>query len=286
MVGLEREVSWKVTRETNPTGDWEYKVITKGWRLSLQERRQRKVLARTCCYARTLERIFGKSAKAKNRIEISRRWMPEITTAIEGLIRLQDFSQSRKYLLTPESEKEPEIEPLAEERRLSPQSEENTRRLYDLWTEFAYSERIRAGFYDRMSNSEKGKCHCGKGRISYPHWPPTSIGESKEQFKLCLDDDNTHRRNLVIHWWRHFNDLATMTEWKVSEKQQRYRDAETMIRENSEIVQQELERSTITRRKRPKGWSCPQYCEPTLREKRCSCLCHCEDHRDLCPVHS
>ena len=137
-----------------------------------------------------------------------------------------------------------------------------------------------------MPQIGKGRCLCRKGGIGYPHWPPTSIEEATEQFELCRNDDNEHRRNLVIRWWSFFNDIANITPWEMSEPQQRYRDAERLIKGSSMVVQRELERSTTIRKKRAKGWRCQEYCEEVLREGRCSCICHCGEHRDECPIHS
>jgi hypothetical protein len=284
------KVNWKVTREANQTGDWEYKVVTKGWRLSLKERKQRKVLARICCFARTLERVYNEDTRKGKQPMITWEWMPDVVSAIKGLIDLRTFDRRKETtdIATPNNENNQVVSATTKrkEQRPIPMEDESRKGLFNLWMEFAYSERIKIGWYDRMPSLGKGKCRCGKGRISYPHWPPTSVEEAAEQFELCQDDNNEHRRNLVVHWWRHFNDFASIKEWKVSEKQQRYRDAEKTIRESSEVIQQELERSTNVRKKRPKGWNCCEYCEPVLKEKKCSCLCHCEDHRDECPIHS
>ena len=158
--------------------------------------------------------------------------------------------------------------------------------LHALWMEFTYSERHKEYWFDRMTTMEKDRCGCRKSRIGYPHWPPTSNNEATAQFELCRDGNNMHGRNLVIRWWSFFNDIANIKPWRMSEPQQRYIDAERLIRENSELVQKELEKSVTVRKKRAKGWKCRDYCEKVLREKGCSCLCHCEEHRDECPIHS
>jgi hypothetical protein len=191
-----------------------------------------------------------------------------------------------------EKQEEPKLtkdEPGLEQRRQQTAREETRdrrrRRLYGLWKEFVISSRIREGLYNKLPTIGEGRCRCGKARISYPHWPPTSTNEADAQFEYRIDEQNTHRRPLVINWWRHFNELANMKEWTASEPQQRYRDAEAIIREESPIVQQELERSTKVR-KRPKEWSCREYCEKVLEESRCECLCFCSEHHDECPTHS
>src|ERR1700684_2684617 len=124
------------------------------------------------------------------------------------------------------------------ERQQEVTTKDSRTELYGLWMEFAITERIKNGWYDKMPNLGEGRCQCRRGRISYPHWPPTSIEEATEQFELCQDDNNEHRRSLVIQWWNHFNGFANIVEWKASEKQQRYRDAEELIRESSVKVQQ------------------------------------------------
>ena len=269
------KVKWEVTKEEDHAGNWEYKVITTGWKMSLKERRQRKILARVCCYAKILTKVYSKETRRKEGTT-TWRWMPEIEEAIRKLANLREFAENTQRAITTAQK------PTCQPKRTA---EELRRNLYGLWMEFTNTERIKDGKYTELSKLGEGKCRCRKGKISYPHWPPTSVEETTKQFELCRDDNNTHRRDLTIRWWSHFNELANMTEWKASEKQQRYRDAEALIRENSEMVQRELNRST-TIRKRPKGWKCHEYCEPVLKEKRCSCLCHCEEHRDLCPTHS
>jgi hypothetical protein len=154
--------------------------------------------------------------------------------------------------------------------------------LRQLWNEFVLATRIKNKQYGKLP--KKG-CSCGRARISYPHWPPTSEAESTEQFNYCMDDNNGHRRNLVLRWWEHFNEFANMTNWKASEPQKYYRDAAEMIRLHSLVVRKELERS-LTHRKRPSSWSCEKYCEVVLTKRQASCLCHCGEHRDVCPVHS
>jgi hypothetical protein len=59
-------------------------------------------------------------------------------------------------------------------------------------------------------------------------------------------------------------------------------DRDQIITDYDDSVTQMRELST-----RPKGWQCYQdYCEPTLRNRTCSCLCHCRHHQDKCPIHS
>jgi len=151
--------------------------------------------------------------------------------------------------------------------------------------EFVLSTRIKNGYNDKLPKLQAEKCLCGKARISYPHWPPTSEEEALQQFEYIRNDHNAHRRNLVLRWWEHFNDLANMIPWTASERQSRYREAADLIKDSSEIVRRELERS-LTFRKRPRSWKCENYCEKVLRKKEVSCLCHCGEHRDECPTHS
>ena len=73
-----------------------------------------------------------------------------------------------------------------------------------------------------------------------------------------MNDDNEHRRNLVLRWWEFFNEIANIKPWNMSERQDHYIVAERLIRENSEVVQKELEKS-LTHAKRPKGWRCNEY---------------------------
>src|ERR1700735_1792715 len=289
---VQRKVVWKVIRETNQAYGWEYRVITRGWKVSPRQIAQRRTLAKICCYVRILERIFNEENRTKDERIHRQIWTSNISKALTGLTKLREFGEieeSRRLPGTTKADNE-NIQRAATatdeiERQREVTTKDSRMELYGLWMEFAITERIKNGWYDKMPSLGEGRCQCRRGRISYPHWPPTSVEEATEQFELCQDDNNEHRRSLVIQWWNHFNGFANMTEWKASEKQQRYKDAEKLIRESSIKVQQELERSTMVK-KRPKGWGCREYCEPVLKEGRCSCLCHCEEHRDLCPTHS
>jgi hypothetical protein len=136
-----------------------------------------------------------------------------------------------------------------------------------------------------MPDKNRGRCACRKASISYPHWPPTTKEEALQQFGYTMLDENEHRKNLVLRWWEHFNDFANMTPWNVSERQGRYREAAELIKEHSIIVQRELEKS-LTHEKRPKGWRCHEYCNKVIEKKEVSCLCHCGQHRDQCPIHA
>jgi hypothetical protein len=82
---------------------------------------------------------------------------------------------------------------------------------------------------------------------------PTSIEEATEQFDKCLDEMDGHRKNLVVQWWRIFNEFTIMRPWTVSERQERYQDTERNIREYCPLVRKEIERSTKTK-KRATGW--------------------------------
>jgi hypothetical protein len=36
------------------------------------------------------------------------------------------------------------------------------------------------------------------------------LEEATGQFDKCLDEMNGHRKNLVVQWWRFFNEFAIM----------------------------------------------------------------------------
>ena len=285
-------VSWKLERNPNSANSWEYRVVSRGWVISPKEKSRRLILGRIGCFARILERVFGdKDVEEKG---WSRpRWKRNIEKAIQGLIELQKFECGDTTIhedtpLEARLRLEPTIGTAGTDGRYTIRKETQEKRrqqLYRLWKEFVISTRIKAGRYDRLPALGEGRCRCGRARISYPHWPPTSIEEADAQFEYCIDEQNEHRRPLVINWWRHFNEFASMEEWTASEPQQRYRDAEAAIREMSPVVQRELERTTKVQ-KRPKGWSCREYCEKVLMENRCECLCFCVEHHDECPTHS
>jgi hypothetical protein len=77
------------------------------------------------------------------------------------------------------------------------QREIQNRSLFDIWMEFVYSERIQEGMYNNLVETNKRGCECGKGRMTFPHWPPTSLDEAKALFNNCLDKENTHRKYLA-----------------------------------------------------------------------------------------
>ena len=64
---VQRKVVWKVIRETNQAYGWEYRVITRGWKVSPRQIAQRRTLARMCCYVRILERIFNEEDRTKTK---------------------------------------------------------------------------------------------------------------------------------------------------------------------------------------------------------------------------
>jgi len=305
------KVKWKVANiRSEGICDWKYQIVTKGWRVTPEQMQLRRKLMKRCCFARILKKMTDK----KETLTEYREWSPETEKAICGLMKLghsengiirfgnQEFTtRPRRWsevvrdgtaapmIDRTQRQGMPEVTDEISERQSEEMEGERNRKheLYALWIEFAYSERQTRNWFERMPTTGTNKCFCGKGSISYPHWPPTSIEEAREQFEMCQDERNEHRRNLVVQWWRFFNDIADITPWRMSEPQQRYINAEKIIRESSPIVQQELERSTtIRRRKRPKRWGCREYCERVLREKECSCVCHCEEHRDECPIHA
>jgi hypothetical protein len=128
------------------------------------------------------------------------------------------------------------------------------------------------------------RCRCGKGRMSFPHWPPTSFEEAVAQYEMCLEKGNRHRRYLAYSWWSFINNFATMEPWTIRKRQKRYQDGEKEIRQRCPTVTEELDKCREPP-VRPKGWRCYEFCEPILKERKCSCLCHCRHHRDECPVH-
>jgi hypothetical protein len=228
-------INWKLERSPNSANSWEYKVVTRGWVISPKEKQKRLLLG---CYTRILEKLFeNKGVAAQERSQPE--WGKTTENAIQGLIRLQDIEQ-----LNEESRKEGLGTTKAEtnvkqQRRQTTEREvcgKRRQRLYGLWKEFVMSTRIKEGWYHQLPELGEGKCRCGKAKISYPHWPPTSTNEADAQFEYSIDERNTHRRPLVINWWRHFNEFANMKEWTASEPQQRYREAEATIREASPIV--------------------------------------------------
>jgi hypothetical protein len=251
-------IEWRVIKEPNPqTKDYEYRVITKGWKLSPEYQKQRQMLSRICVYARTMEKLYTEKRKSVNK----REWTPTTMKAINGLIKLRRFDtlNREQHLVTIDEETDALPKEQCLERTITPSETaiENEQRpvrpisgqrnrkheLYALWMEFAYSERHKEKWFERMPTLGKKRCICGKSRIGYPHWPPTSIEEATEQFELCQNDYNEHRRNLVIKWWGFFNDIANITPWKVSEPQQRYIDAERNTRESSQLVQHDRRQS-------------------------------------------
>lgn len=307
----EKEVKWKIMDEEKEpsysllgTNNWKHQVVTKGWRVTPAQMQLRRKLMKLCCYAKVMKKMFSD----KEPLITFRTWPPATEKALRELTSLRDYGNKgtigigtrprtwaeivRDNTTEPTSDAATQGEPeVITERKPQRQyemlGERNKRQqLHALWMEFAYSERHKVYWFDRMTTMGKDRCVCRKSRIGYPHWPPTSTDETTAQFELCRNEDNMHGKNLVIRWWSFFNDIANIRPWKMSEPQQRYVDAERLIRENSKLVQKELERSTTVRKKRAKGWGCREYCEEVLKERRCSCLCHCEEHRDECPIHS
>jgi len=120
---------------------------------------------------------------------------------------------------------------------------------------------------------------CGKGRMSFPHWPPTSFNEAL--FDNCLDEENTHRKHITRSWWAFVARIAAIRPWKQQIKQEVYIQKEREIRERYGI---RFDEDTPVRHQKRKA-DCQGICEPTLRKKRYACLCHCGHHREECPVH-
>jgi hypothetical protein len=96
--------------------------------------------------------------------------------------------------------------------------------------EFVYSERIQDGMYEDLVNAGKG-CICGKGRMSFPHWPPTSFSEARALFESRLDKENTHRKHVARSWWAFVARIAAIRPWKQQIKQEIYLQKEREIRE-------------------------------------------------------
>lgn len=156
--------------------------------------------------------------------------------------------------------------------------------IFEVWMEFVYSERIKNGLYDRLPRLGKDRCECKKSQIGYPHWPPTSFEEAKAQFEYRLREKNTHKKYLTHCWWVFCNNMAEQHPWNVGGKQQIYRKQAEEVERRCPTLQEELIQEEPYRR--PEGWRCFEYCEPTLKKGSCSCLCFCEHHMGRCPVHS
>jgi len=155
--------------------------------------------------------------------------------------------------------------------------------LFESWLEFVYSTRLQDGLYDKLPSARGRKCYCRKGRMSFPHWPPTSIEEATDLYRHCFDKDNTHRRYLPYCWWTFINKLATMHKWPSQDDQRRYEQVASHIQAMCPAVSVELERD-MSIPVRPVGWRCDEMCVGIL-ERKDSCTCFCRHHRDECPVH-
>jgi hypothetical protein len=168
--------------------------------------------------------------------------------------------------------------------RVERERQQREEKLFEAWMEYVRSVRIQNGMYEKLPEKRRRGTCCGRSEISYPHWPPTSVEEARVQYQYCLREHNTHRKLLVHSWWAFFSELASWNAWKVSENLQRYQDIADEIWARCAILRGEP--SEKQPQKRPRGWRCFEYCDPVLKEGTCSCLCHCEHHRDDCPVHS
>jgi hypothetical protein len=263
------------------TTSWNYEVVKGKWDVPESAKRIRKNIAARRCNRRSLENVVTRKEKK------DMKFNEELQRAVDELKELRIIEHEEQLPKTAIKAQRymPRISTEAPERKMKGPNKDQPREAIDLrqlWKEFVLATRVKQGWYEKLP--KKG-CFCGKARISYPHWPPTSEEEAEEQFNYCMNNYNEHRRNLVLRWWEHFNEFANMLTWNVSERQSYYKEAAEMIRSQSLIVQKELERS-LTHRKRPKSWSCENYCDKVLTEKQASCLCHCGEHRDECPVHS
>ncbi|KAN0079317.1 hypothetical protein V8E54_004531 [Elaphomyces granulatus] len=149
--------------------------------------------------------------------------------------------------------------------------------LFETWMEFTYSERIKNGLYDRLPRLGRQRCNCGKSQIGYPHWPPTSFEEATAQFEYRLRDKNVHKKYLTHCWWAFCNNMAAQHPRNETEGQLIYRKQAEEIERRCPSLREELIQEEKPHR-RPKGWRCFEYCEPTLRKRNWSCLCFCEHH--------
>jgi len=271
----------KTEAKKEPTISWEYKVVKGKWDVPKDAKEIRKAIAITGCNRRSFKKVLGnkdmKDAKFDKDLQKTVNKLKEL--------RVTEHKERLPEVPTRTQKQAPIVSTATPRRKIEEPHEEQLRDIVDLrqlWKEFVLATRVKQGWYGKLP--EKG-CSCGRARISYPHWPPTSEEESEEQFKYCMNDYNVHRRNLVLRWWEHFNEFVNMLTWDVSERQSYYKEAAELIRVNSVVVRKELERS-LTHKKRPKSWSCENYCDKVLTEKQVSCLCHCGEHRDNCPIHS
>ena len=158
--------------------------------------------------------------------------------------------------------------------------------IFDTWIDYVYSERTQVGLYEELANNETG-CYCGKGRMTFPHWPPTTMNEATEQLRNCLTKENTHRRYLTFCWWSFLRRMAIVEEQTTDNDRERYLRTANYLEKNCPIIREELDKD-LRHPERPKGWKCDDYCEMVLNKEYdfCSCLCHCRHHRDECPIHS
>jgi hypothetical protein len=263
------------------TASWDYKVVRGKWDVPEKAKRIRKSVVVRKCHQRDLKKVI--QGKDRRSVELDK----DLQKTINELRKLRITEREEQPLeatalaqqITPEVSAEV---PQRELKEVNGNQLGEMVTLRQLWKEFVLTVRVKQGWYEKLP--QRG-CFCGKARISYPHWPPSSEEEAEEQFNYCMNDQNVHRRNLVLRWWEHFNELANILTWNASERQSYYKEAAEMIRMKSLIVRKELERS-LTHGKRPKSWSCESYCEKVLSEKQASCLCHCGEHRDKCPIHS
>jgi hypothetical protein len=67
-----------------------------------------------------------------------------------------------------------------------------SRKLVKIWFQYVYSERTQNGLHTILRITKHGECYCGKGRMSYPHWRPTSHQEAMDLVYNCFDKENTH----------------------------------------------------------------------------------------------
>jgi hypothetical protein len=174
---------------------------------------------------------------------------------------------------------------LNEDQEIPREPQQRTQQKIDLFKAWMEFERTKNGLYGRLPRLGRQRCNCGKSQIGYPHWPPTSLEEATAQFEYRLLEKNTHRKSLTHCWWAFCNRMTAQHPRNGTDGQLIYRKQAEEIERMCPSLREELIQEEKPHR-RPKGWRCFEYCEPTLRKGNCSCLCFCEHYMGRCPVHS
>jgi hypothetical protein len=149
--------------------------------------------------------------------------------------------------------------------------------MWHSWLEFVHADRIIDGQHKQLGLKRKGRCKCGKGAISYPHWPVSTINEAFDMLNYLHDEHNKHRRYLAHKWWAFERAKPDTAE------QRRPNMADDIIKE-FKCISIDINKDTKTT-PRARGWKCSEYCEVVLSNNESICLCHCYEHRDECPIH-